>query len=138
MKTATVTAAEEARCLTTIYNAPPPAVSPLRLRPLERRVWAAQIRRLLASLGITGVRVTTPSYSQAHTVRLTLPCAAETCDHWTRGAGMYDCPVCAPLAARRDRARRRLSTIILTAFPDLADRSAHSVEDSHDFCFTIA
>lgn len=99
------------------------------IRTLPRKQRSQAMRRLFADMGLKGLSVTTPNYSMAHTTDIRVP---EVDHSHPAGVEFADCPTC----QRRRAAIRRLESIILSAFPDMDDRSdSHS--DHHDFMFSI-
>jgi hypothetical protein len=108
----------------------PPARNP-DLRKERRTVWAKAIRRLLRDLGIKGVSITTPHYSMAHSIDVKLP-AGTPHDRGAADHEYRDCPMC----QERNRARDRITRIILAAFPDLDNRSDLQ-SDYYDFCLSV-
>ena len=133
--------------LQSIFDAPIPAVRNGYLRHEERKVWAKEVRWLLRNLKITGVSVTTPSYSQASTIHIRIPSTGYDADHeaihakideqqresqsWL-GYGHF-CPLC----KEHWEAHQRIQQIILAAFPDLNDRS-DSQSDNFDDCLSVS
>lgn len=136
-----------------IINTPSPSVVNPNLRhvdsPHRRKVWAAEIRSLFKSLKIKGVSVTTPNYSMAQGVQISLPGTItwisgddhvalhdkldreHVNDEVWHGRSTY-CPHC----QKSQQAQEALKRIILAAFPDLDDRSDY-VTDYSDYCFSI-
>jgi hypothetical protein len=119
--------------LQAIIDAPLPPVRRERLRHEERKVWAREVRALFKALGLTGISVTTPSYSMAHSIDITLP-KSDPEPIVTDEDGY---PALHPVyRAQREAALDKAGEIILTAFPDLDDRS-DSISDYYDFCLAI-
>jgi hypothetical protein len=106
----------------------PSVVNPA-LRDSERKVIAAEIRKLLKALGIKKVSVTAPNYSVAQCVGIDLPYLPHD-DH--PSIDWPSCPVCSMHRA----AVYRLEVILLSAFPDLDDRS-DVLSDYFDFRFLV-
>ena len=111
------------------------------IRHQSRKEWAIAVRRLLKELNIKGVSVTTLVYSMAQTIDITLPTIenANSIEHqkvhddlWRAGKLGFDCPSC----KERQDAKNRLEDIILTAFPDLDNRS-DSRTDYFDYCLSF-
>lgn len=118
--------------LQAILDAPlPPVVNPA-IRRESRKVKAAEIRKVLKSMGIKGISVTAPNYSMASSVHIKIPRAS---DH-DRGAVGHEFHTC-PLCMQHTRAERKIAEIILAAFPDLDDRS-DSQSDYHDNPLSIS
>ena len=117
--------------LRAILDCPLPAIVSPSLRRESRKVWAAEVRKLLRSLGIKGVSVTAPNYSMASSIDIHIPAAAEH-DRGAAGHEYLSCPTC----GQHTRAEKKIRDIILAAFPDLNDRS-ESQSDYFDFCLSI-
>ena len=134
---------------TTLHQIETVALPPVRrhgLRAQGRKAWASEVRHLLKELKITGISVTAPNYSMASSITIRLPRNEWEGKHkathdeievhergkdcWL-GFGTY-CPFC----KRERQVKDRLETIILAAYPDLADRSDLQ-SDYFDSCFTI-
>ena len=109
----------------------------LRRRP--RKQWAAEVRGLLRWFRIEGVSVTTPRYSMASSIDISLPDlphehGPEVDKCIRNGEAVTDlCDVC----SLRSDARDAIERIVLGAFPDLDDRS-DCVSDYFDFCFSVS
>lgn len=125
-----------------IITTPLPAVRNSDMRKLSRKEWAVAVRKLLKDLGLKGISVTTPSYSMAQTIHVTLPDLGIGNDDeahnrlhdelWKAQRPTVDCPHC----AQRWNARNRIEAIILAAFPDLENRS-NTQYDHFDYCLSI-
>ena len=114
-----------------VLIAPMPAVLG-HIRHEARKEIAAQVRKLLRSVGVKGISVTAPNYSMAQTIDIRLPedehpnpSAPEA--HTTR-----DCPRC----QRRQVTSRKLEALILAAYPDLDSRNDTST-DYFDYRLSI-
>ena len=112
------------------------------MRQETRKVWAAEVRKLLKALEIKGVSVTAPNYSMAQSIDIRLPDkpienAQEHIDlHdqlWREGRPGIDCPAC----RAHQEAKKKLEVLILAAFPDLDNRSEY-VSDYFDYCLSIS
>lgn len=116
-----------------IMTASEPTPNHAPIRNLARKQISDHVRALLKSLGIKGVSVTTPNYSMAQSIDISLPDddrhehqpyheqaeAEYRATHEDYMGAMHFCHFC-----REDRdAKDRLERLILTAFPDLADKS---------------
>lgn len=130
-----------------ILDAPLPRVWNSDLRKEHRKEWAKQVRKLLKSLNIKGVSVTTPNYSMASTIQIRVEYGPEfSKDHQpvheageirerrntTYRGSVHFCPYC---SVRKD-VHDKLEQIILAAFPDLDDRS-DSISDYYNYCLSI-
>ena len=132
-----------------IINAPLPAFRG-NIRPLYRKEWAAQVRKLFRDMQLTGISVTAPSYSMAQSIDIRLPRDpyAENGPHdlkhqaidrgvrfnseqWN-GYANNGCEYC----RQEWQAHKRIKEIVLAAFPDLDDRS-DSMSDHFDYCLSI-
>lgn len=127
--------------LKAILDCPLPAVRRAELRDEPRKVWAAEVRKLLRDLGLSGISVTTPNYSMASTILVRIPPreVEDEAEHerlhdriFREGRPSLDCPDC----AERWQARQKVRAIILAAFPDLDDRSDPQV-DYFDYCVSV-
>src|SRR5262245_59495165 len=128
--------------LETILKTSLPQIVNPALRKESRKVWATAVRALLKSLNIKGVSITTPSYSMAATILIRLPNALDNPnspehlrlhdDLWYRGLPSSECPDC----GQKQKSRRHLESIILSAFPDLDDRSDR-LTDYYDYCLSF-
>ena len=122
-----------------ILNVPLPAFR-ANIRHQTRKEWAAAVRKLFKDLKLTGISVTTPSYSMAQSIHISIPdLIVDRITHdrihdeiWSRGGHAIDCPDC----AKRWNAHNRIEEIVLAAFPDLGDRS-DSQSDHFDYCLSI-
>jgi len=133
---ATLTATEVTSILNSIFSLRP-GVATYGLRRQPRTEWAKAVRAYLKANKISGVKVTTPNCSQAHSIEIRLPRTEDICDHWTRGLGMYDCPNCAAEASKRHQACQHLEWVLNGTFPEMQDRS-DALTDYYDFCWSIA
>jgi hypothetical protein len=116
-----------------ILTAPiPPVVDP-EMRDRDRKEIAAAVRALLKSLGVKKVSVTTPMYSMASRIRITLPEAHPPFGYGPEAGhprNFSDCPACVMYRA----ARERIGALILAAFPDLGDLRSDEEIGSHYDC----
>jgi hypothetical protein len=127
--------------LSTILKTQLPTVKNHNLRSATRKEWAAEVRKLLKSLNINGVSVTTPSHSMAQAIQISLPDELDnSIEHqklhdelWKQNRPGTDCPQC----GQRWNARKHLEAIILAAFPDLDDRSDLQ-SDCFDYCLSFS
>ena len=127
--------------LAAILATPLPAFR-ANIRRQTRKEWAVAVRKLLKDIGVKGVSVTTPSYSMAQSIHITLPPALDnpnSIEHqefhnelWKNNRPGTDCPHC----GQRWNARNHIEAIILAAFPDLNNRS-EAREDHFDYCLSI-
>lgn len=126
--------------LALILNTPRPAFV-TNIRHLTRKEWAQNVRKLIQSLGLQGISVTTPNYSMAQSIVIRLPETLTDNDavHKAvhdmldrRNLPSLNCAHC----NQRQQARKHLESIILTAFPDLDDRSELQ-SDSFDYCLSF-
>lgn len=132
-----------------IMNTPLPPVQIAHLREKPRKEWAKAVRALLKSLDLKdGISVTTPGYSMAQSISVKIA----TPEGWgelhtpvheqkeqeerEKGAPYMGMVHVCPFCQRRAEARQHLEEIILTAFPDLDDRSDTTC-DYFDFCITV-
>ena len=100
-------------------------------RHLDRKEQARLLRQLLKQLKVPHVRITTPRYSRAAGVDVTLP-------------ERQDCPLDIPVtkrpeteAARMNRAAmEKFEHLLLRAFPNHDDRSDPRL-DHYKFCWSI-
>jgi hypothetical protein len=108
-------------------------------RQNSRKQIASDIRALLARLKLKGISVTSPNYSMAQSVRISLPTVPNDysgCDNREndfREHYVYNCRHC----HLKERARRRLEAIILAAYPALDNRS-DSVTDHFDYRLSVS
>jgi len=131
-----------------IIDTPLPAFR-ANIRDRARKEWSKEVRKLLKSIGLGFVSVTTPSYSMASSIDIRFHqdegfregSAHEAqhvqIDRSERGSNIwhgygYYCPYC----QQQWQAHQRLEKIILAAFPDLDDRS-DSQSDYFDSCLSI-
>lgn len=101
-------------------------------RAFPRKDRAALLRRLFKTLAITGVGVTTPTYSMARTVDIKIP---RRCDHVLLeddGSLSRDDPA----RVANYRAEQKIEAILLVAFPNHDDRSDSS-SDYFDDCWHV-
>lgn len=112
--------------------------APRNIRRDGQKPRTAAIRQLFRTIGLTGVSVTMSRGSMCYWTYVRIVDAPRcTTDHLaeyheTCTTSQRTCPMCRRIKA----ARRRLNYVILTAFPDLGDRSdLHS--DYHDFMYTL-
>ena len=112
-----------------IIALPLPGIRDGNLRHKPRKEWAGAVRGLLKEFGVEGVSVTTPSYSMASSVYISIPSIEHDHmpDQWAR-----DCEHC----QLKQAAETKLEAILLAAFPDMDDRS-DTQTDYFDYCFSI-
>lgn len=95
-----------------------------RDRCIPRKEQAALARKLFKQLGLKGISVTTPNYSMASCVDVTIPRR----DDFTRDErGEIDYrndPVC----IANNEAQKRVEAILLAAFPNHNDRSDYMTD----------
>lgn len=110
-------------------------------RSLPRKEQAALARQLFKQLGIKGVSVTTPNYSMAQSVDVSLPheprpdmTGYEQYENFCYSDMPNDVPVKAA-ELRRSAARDRLCHILTLAFPMHDDRS-DTQSDYFDYCWS--
>ena len=123
--------------LQVIINAPLPKPTGQAMRHAPLKEQSKAVRGLLKSMRLTGVSVTTPTYSMASSISISLP--HERHDHREideRGGAYQPYGVTCPLCAHRIAAEKKIEKIILAAFPDLDDRSEY-VSDYFDYCLSI-
>lgn len=113
----------------------PPLRNPA-LRREGRKEWAKQVRALFKSMGLKGISVTTPSYSMAHSIDIVIP---RNNPELTVPDPDFPCYTVLDPAYRlqRERALDKVGLIIISAFPDLDDRSEYGT-DYYDFCLSIS
>lgn len=125
-----------------VLNTKLPHVHNSQLRQASRKEWAQAVRKLFKELGLTGISVTTPSYSMAQSIKISLPSVEgnNSDEHvkfhdslWREGRTGMDCPKC----HERWQARQHLENIILSAFPDLDNRS-NTQTDYFDYCLSFS
>ena len=115
-------------------------------RCAPRTEQARQARELFRRLGVRGVSVTAPRYSQAHSVNVRLPRPGDDEHDPTRWphdhsrccgqqAGHEESTRC-PACAQEDATRRKVKAILYAAFPNHRDRSEVQT-DYFDFCWSI-
>lgn len=98
------------------------------VREESRREWAKRVRVLLKTLGVVGVSVTVPSHSMAQAIDIEFDALRHKCTDTPRDR----CEAC----SRVRRADRRLEALILSAYPDLNNRSDSTV-DHFDYCLSV-
>jgi len=98
------------------------------LRQQTRKVQAGNIRQLFRTLGIKNVSVTT----RISSIRIKLPKTEHIVPEGTTHIFRSNCSDCQRLLPVREK----LEKIILSAFPDLDDRS-DLMTDYFNFCFMI-
>jgi hypothetical protein len=115
-------------------------------RCAPRTEQARQARELFRRIGVRGVSVTAPRYSQAHSVDVRLPrpgddehnrtrwphAHSDCCGQQTGHTDDTRCPACAQV----DAMRRKVEAILYAAFPNHRDRSEYE-SDHFDFCWSI-
>jgi DNA polymerase III sliding clamp (beta) subunit (PCNA family) len=101
---------------------PRPRRADLRREP--RKVWAKSVRSLFRDLGLSGISVRAPRYSQASSIDITIPgqVAHETSP--MRGHDFATCPLC----RQEHAAERHIERLVVGAFPDLDDRSEYGTD----------
>lgn len=114
-------------------------------RFIPRKEQAALARKLFKSLGLRGISVTTPNYSMASSVYVTLPeLPREDSDfefngHNYQNESWSDMPNDVPAKAKtaaRNEASRKVGAILEIAFPNHDDRSDYQ-SDYFDSCWSI-
>lgn len=115
-----------------ILAVPLPGLVRADMRQHPRKERAAAIRALFKRLGIKGVSVTAPNYAHAKTVNVDIKRLE---DQPTQRVGNASVPHKKCREAEIDVARK-LEAIILSAFPDLDDRSDPQ-SDYYDYCISI-
>ena len=105
-----------------------PMLPPLRHEP--RKAIAAHVRNLLKSVGVKHVSVTTPNYSMAQSIKISL--LHDSHEH-TPDIDCSNCPRC----VRRWTKVVKIGCIILAAHPELNDRS-DSQTDHFDYRLSIS
>lgn len=130
--------------LQAIIEAPLPAFR-ANIRHQSRKEWAQAVRKLLKDMKLTEISVTTPNYSMAQSISIELPRDVEAHNPVHEAAeiesrkeaeyrGMvHYCPFC----KQRQGAHEAITAIILSAFPDLCDRS-DTYSDHFDYCLSIS
>lgn len=113
-----------------------------RDRGIPRKEQAKLARDLMKRLGIKGVSITTPSYSMAQSVDVSVPSEHrpdmtgwERFEHSTYSDMPDDCPVKASMLRRR-AASDKLEAILAKAFPNHDDRSDMQ-SDYFDYCWSV-
>lgn len=94
-----------------------------RDRHIPRKEQAKLARQLFKSLGLKGISVTTPNYSMASTVHVSLPRLP-----WGEPGGAD--------AIANHEAREKVAGILLAAFPNHNDRS-DTQSDYFDYCWSF-
>lgn len=130
-----------------ILSIDPSGIKVVTTKRLYRKELAPLVRALLKEIGIKGVSVTTPNYSMARSVAISIPKPVVTDADYIGPNGMNyrecafysDIPDDVPIKAnlRKNRAvQYRLEAILLAAFPGCADRSDYQ-SDYFDYLFSI-
>lgn len=113
-----------------ILNKPLPGFH-ANIRHQNRKEQAQNVRKLFRDMRISDVSVTTPSYSMAQSIQISIPSDVPAHDSVHAAAeiesqkdadykGMvHYCPFC----KQRKETRDHIQAIVLAAFPDLNDRS---------------
>lgn len=125
--------------LQAIINTPAPKFH-ANIRHQTRKEWAQAVRSLFKEIGIKGVSVTAPNYSQAQTIDIRLPeLIVDNEQHqklhdelWHTDRNNTDCPDC----SQRWQAKQAIEKIILSAFPDLDNRSDNQ-SDYFNYCLSF-
>jgi hypothetical protein len=110
--------------LQAILNTPIPRPRRADLRREPRKVWAKAVRSLFKSLGLSGIGVRAPRYSQASSIDVTLPGQVTHDLSPMRGHDFATCPLC----RQEHAAERHVERLIVGAFPDLDDRSEYGTD----------
>jgi hypothetical protein len=118
--------------LQAILDTPVPRPRRADLRREPRKEWAREVRKLLKSLGLSGISVRALRYSQASSIDVTLPGQVTHDLSPMRGHDFASCPLCRQLA----KAERHIERLIVGAFPDLDDRSDYR-DDHYDAPLSI-
>lgn len=131
--------------LEAILNTQPPTFV-ANIRDLSRKEQSKHVRALFKSLSLTGISVTTPNYSMASSISISLPRQPWDGEHETThttleaierakeyyGGMVQVCPWC----KESYEAHKAIERILLAAFPDTGNRSdSHS--DYHDYVYSI-
>jgi membrane protease subunit (stomatin/prohibitin family) len=100
-------------------------------RHIPRKEQAKLARELFKKLGLKGISVTTPNYSMAQSVDVSIPSRNDY-----KMIGQYDIdPECEACKANHE-ARERIEAILLAAFPNHDNRS-DSQTDYFDYCWSF-
>ena len=100
-------------------------------RGIPRKEQAKLARKLFRSLSLSGISVTTPSYSMAQAVDVTLPdCHISEC--CTPVDEKDACGICRDQVA----IKRKIEEILGVAFPNHDNRSEMQ-SDYHDYCWSV-
>lgn len=108
----------------------PAGLAPEGIRNLAQKERTTKIRNLLKACGIKGLSVTSATGSMCYWTHVRFP----RVDHavGTDMHSRFDCAVCVANLT----ASRKLSALIVEAFPDMGDRS--DIQSDHfDFMFTV-
>lgn len=116
-----------------------------RDRGIARKEQAALARKLFKSLGVKGLSITTPNYSMAQSVDVTVPRIETTAEDFRFGGVDYqnetyaDMPEGVPAKQKHLahwKAIEKVQEILARAFPQHDDRS-ESISDYFDFCWSV-
>jgi len=122
-----------------ILDTPAPAFQ-ANIRHMTRKEWAQEVRKLFKMLRLKGISVTSPSYSMAQSITIRLPeLEVDKKEHEELHNHLYrynlpslDCADC----RQRWEARQHAEKIVLSAFPDLSDRSDLQ-SDYFNYCLSF-
>jgi hypothetical protein len=120
--------------LQAILDAPMPSPRNVTLRRAERKVIAAEVRKLFREMGLKGISVTAPNYSMARSIDVRTP--RNEPEPIVKDEDGFDAHH-PDYRAARNAGLRRIEAIILAAFPDLDDRS-DSMTDHYDYRLSIS
>ncbi len=113
-----------------------------RDRHIPRTEQAKLTRELFKRLGLKGISVTTPNYSMAQSVRVSLPKLEIHCpNYWPHGGdychhGYVDESLVCPTCRENRRIREKIEEILARAFPNHDDRS-DTQKDYFDYCWSV-
>lgn len=115
-----------------------------RDRHIPRKERARLVRELFKRLGLKGVSVTTPNYSMACTVDVTVPkLEIHSAEMWPHGGPrvhesgltVAECDRC-PTCVRNRKSAEKIEEILARAFPNNDDRS-DTQSDYFDYCWSV-
>jgi hypothetical protein len=115
-------------------------------RHVARKYQATLARELFKALGLKGISVTTPNYSMAHVVDVSIPSLPHLPGDYLYDGRNYendsysDMPAAVPARAKslaRHAASLKVGEILAYAFPNHDDRS-DSQSDYFDSCWSIS